>query len=219
MLENDDLITIIDFWREVQRQNESPSERRAQLEEFLRGNFSDKDGKLTIKPEDVMPLWSEAYDPAAKPVMDRLGDLFSMSASAATNPDLKDLNINVNAETTARPLFQKPEKAGPDDAPVIADTKGLGAKPEVKTEVVSTASTDPFVVEYIDDLVALAKGRKNVSSKKSLENIEKGRLGQWNTLVETWARKNDIELPDKIADRKALLSELADEYIRIMKSE
>ena len=219
MLENDDLITIIDFWREVQRQNENPSERRAQLEEFLRGNFSDKDGKLTIKPEDVMPLWSEAYDPAAKPVMDRLGDLFSMSASAATNPDLKDLNINVNAETTARPLFQKPEKAGPDDAPVIADTKGLGAKPEVKTEVVSTASTDPFVVEYIDDLVALAKGRKNVSSKKSLENIEKGRLGQWNTLVETWARKNDIELPDKIADRKALLSELADEYIRIMKSE
>ena len=219
MLENDDLITIIDFWREVQRQNESPSERRAELQQFLEDNFTTVQGELTIKPEDVIPLWTEPYDPAAKPVIDRLGDLFSMSASAATNPDLKDLNVNVNAETTARPLFQKPEKAGPDGAPVIADTKGLGAKPEKETEVVSAASTDPFVVEYIDDLVALAKGRKNVSSKKSLENIEKGRLGQWNTLVETWARKNDIELPDKIADRKALLSELADEYIRIMKSE
>ena len=84
---------------------------------------------------------------------------------------------------------------------------------------VEEGSTDPFVMEHIDDLVALAKGRKNVSSKKSLENIEKGRLGQWNTLIETWARKNDIELPEKIADRKALFVELADEYIRIMKSE
>ena len=218
-LENEDLINIIEFWKGTQQQLKDPEEREEQLKQYLLQNHSDSEGKLTIKPEDVMPLWSEAYDPAAKPVMDRLGDLFSMSASAATNPDLKDLNVNVNAETTARPLFQKPEKAGPDDAPVIADTKGLGAKPEVKTEVVSTASTDPFVVEYIDDLVALAKGRKNVSSKKSLENIEKGRLGQWNTLVETWARKNDIELPDKIADRKELLAELADEYIRIMKSE
>ena len=126
-----------------------------------------------------------------------------MSAGAATNPAL---NTNITEDKTViAPSFQKPEKPGPDNAPIISDRQGLGAKPETKTEVVEEGSTDPFVMEHIDDLVALAKGRKNVSSKKSLENIEKGRLGQWNTLIETWARKNDIELPEKIADRKALL--------------
>ena len=217
MLENDELIDIMEFWKEVQRQNEDPDVREEFLKEYLEQNHSDSSGKLTIKPADVMPLFTEEYNAAAKPVIPRLKELFSMSASAGTNPAL---NTNITEDKTViAPSFQKPEKPGPDNAPIISDRQGLGAKPETKTEVVEEGSTDPFVVEHIDDLVALAKGRKNVSSKKSLENIEKGRLGQWNTLIETWARKNDIELPEKIADRKALFVELADEYIRIMKSE
>jgi len=225
MLENDDLIDIMEFWKEIQRQNENPAVREEFLREYLEQNHSDlRTGELTIKPADVMPLFTEEYDPAAKPVIPRIKNLFSMSANAATNPAL---NTSITEdETVIAPSFQKPEEPGPDNAPIITDRQGLGAKPEVTTEVVEEGSevveggsTDPFVMEYIDDLVALAKGRKNVSSKKSLENIEKGRLGQWNTLIETWARKNDIELPEKIADRKALFVELADEYIRIMKSE
>ena len=218
MLENDELIDIMEFWKEIQRQNKDPDEREEFLRQYLQDNHSDlKTGELTIKPADVIPLFTEEYDPAAKPVIPRLKELFSMSASAGTNPAL---NTNITEDKTViAPSFQKPEKPGPDNAPIISDRQGLGAKPETKTEVVEEGSTDPFVVEHIDDLVALAKGRKNVSSKKSLENIEKGRLGQWNTLIETWARKNDIELPEKIADRKALFVELADEYIRIMKSE
>ena len=218
MLENDDLIDIMEFWKEIQRQNENPAVREEFLREYLEQNHSDlRTGELTIKPADVMPLFTEEYDPAAKPVIPRIKELFSMSASAATNPAL---NTSITEdETVIAPSFQKPEEPGPDNPPIINDRQGLGAKPEVTTEVVEGGSTDPFVMEYIDDLVALAKGRKNVSSKKSLENIEKGRLGQWNTLIETWARKNDIELPEKIADRKALFVELADEYIRIMKSE
>jgi len=217
-LENDELIDIMEFWKEIQRQNKDPDEREEFLRQYLQDNHSDlKTGELTIKPADVIPLFTEEYDPAAKPVIPRLKELFSMSASAGTNPAL---NTNITEDKTViAPSFQKPEKPGPDNAPIISDRQGLGAKPETKTEVVEEGSTDPFVVEHIDDLVALAKGRKNVSSKKSLENIEKGRLGQWNTLIETWARKNDIELPEKIADRKALFVELADEYIRIMKSE
>ena len=215
-MENETLIDIIEFWKEIQRQNEDPAERKEQLNQFLE-NYSDPQGQLTIKAEDVMPLLTEEYDRKAMPVIKRLEELFSMSAGAATNPAL---NTNITEDKTViAPSFQKPEKPGPDNAPIISDRQGLGAKPETKAEVVEEGSTDPFVMEHIDDLVALAKGRNNVSSKKSLENIEKGRLGQWNTLIETWARKNDIELPDKIADRKALLSELADEYIRIMKSE
>ena len=218
MLENDELIDIMEFWKEIQRQNKDPDEREEFLRQYLQDNHSDlKTGELTIKPADVIPLFTEEYDPAAKPVIPRLKELFSMSASAGTNPAL---NTNITEDKTViAPSFQKPEKPGPDNAPIISDRQGLGAKPETKTEVVEEGSTDPFVMEHIDDLVALAKGRKNVSSKKSLENIEKGRLGQWNTLIETWARKNDIELPEKIADRKALFVELADEYIRIMKSE
>ena len=217
-LENDELINIMEFWKEIQRQNKDPDEREEFLRQYLQDNHSDlKTGELTIKPADVIPLFTEEYDPAAKPVIPRLKELFSMSASAGTNPAL---NTNITEDKTViAPSFQKPEKPGPDNAPIISDRQGLGAKPETKTEVVEEGSTDPFVVEHIDALVALAKGRKNVSSKKSLENIEKGRLGQWNTLIETWARKNDIELPEKIADRKALFVELADEYIRIMKSE
>ena len=217
-LENDELIDIMEFWKEIQRQNKDPDEREEFLRQYLQDNHSDlKTGELTIKPADVIPLFTEEYDPAAKPVIPRLKELFSMSASAGTNPAL---NTNITEDKTViAPSFQKPEKPGPDNAPIISDRQGLGAKPETKTEVVEEGSTDPFVMEHIDDLVALAKGRKNVSSKKSLENIEKGRLGQWNTLIETWARKNDIELPEKIADRKALFVELADEYIRIMKSE
>jgi hypothetical protein len=218
MLENDELIDIMEFWKEIQRQNKDPDEREEFLRQYLQDNHSDlRTGELTIKPADVMPLFTEEYDAAAKPVIPRIKELFSMSASAGTNPAL---NTNITEdETVIAPSFQKPEEPGPDNAPIISDRQGLGAKPEVKTEVVEEGSTDPFVMEHIDDLVALAKGRKNVSSKKSLENIEKGRLGQWNTLIETWARKNDIELPEKIADRKALFVELADEYIRIMKSE
>ena len=217
MLENDELIDIMEFWKEIQRQNEDPAEREEFLREYLEQNHSDSSGKLTIKPADVMPLFTEEYNAAAKPVIPRIKELFSMSASAGTVPNL---NTNMTEdETVIAPSFQKPEEPGPDNAPIISDRQGLGAKPETKTEVVEEGSTDPFVMEHIDDLVALAKGRKNVSSKKSLENIEKGRLGQWNTLIETWARKNDIELPEKIADRKALFVELADEYIRIMKSE
>jgi len=217
MLENDELIDIMEFWKEVQRQNEDPDVREEFLKEYLEQNHSDSSGKLTIKPADVMPLFTEEYNAAAKPVIPRIKELFSMSASAGTNPAL---NTNITEDKTViAPSFQKPEKPGPDNAPIISDRQGLGAKPETKAEVVEEGSTDPFVMEHIDDLVALAKGRNNVSSKKSLENIEKGRLGQWNTLIETWARKNDIELPEKIADRKALFVELADEYIRIMKSE
>ena len=217
MLENDALIDIMEFWKEMQRQNKDPDVREEFLKEYLEQNHSDSSGKLTIKPADVMPLFTEEYNAAAKPVIPRIKELFSMSASAGTVPNL---NTNITEdETVIAPSFQKPEKPGPDNAPIISDRQGLGAKPETKAEVVEEGSTDPFVMEHIDDLVALAKGRNNVSSKKSLENIEKGRLGQWNTLIETWARKNDIELPEKIADRKALFVELADEYIRIMKSE
>ena len=239
-LSNEDLINIIEFWKGTQQQLKDPEEREEQLKQYLLQNHSDSEGNLTIKPEDVMPLWTEAYVEVSdapfnlgltpenagpqtlrnlnrarnkKKALERknknnveetsalgnLGNMFSMSASAATNPEVAT-NIN-NTDV------------------LTEDNKGLGAKPEKETEVVSAASTDPFVVEHIDELVSLAKSKKNVSSKRSLKNIEEGRLGQWNTLIENWARKNNIELPDKIADRKELLAELADEYIRIMKSE
>jgi len=205
-LSNEDLINIIEFWKGTQQQLKDPEEREEQLKQYLLQNHSDSEGNLTIKPEDVMPLWTEAYvevknknNVEETSALGNLGNMFSMSASAATNPEVATNIDNIDVLTE--------------------DNKGLGAKPEKETEVVSAASTDPFVVEHIDELVSLAKSKKNVSSKRSLKNIEEGRLGQWNTLIENWARKNNIELPDKIADRKELLAELADEYIRIMKSE
>ena len=198
-LDNEELINIIEFWKGTQQQLKDPAEREEQLKEYLLQNHSDSDGRLTIKPEDVMPLWTEDYVEGSAPVIvDDSSDSVVEENFAPTSPSYEEDVLNT-------------------------EFVGLGAKPvsadDATPEVTSAASTNPFVVEHIDDLVTLAKTRNNVSSKKSLENIEKGRLGQWNTLIATWARRNDIELPEKIADRKALLKELADEYIRIMKSE
>ena len=198
-LDNEELINIIEFWKGTQQQLKDPAERKEQLREYLIDNHSDSNNRLTIKPEDVIPLWTEDYVEGSAPVIvDDSSDSVVEENFAPTSPSYEEDVLNT-------------------------EFVGLGAKPvsadDATPEVTSAASTNPFVVEYIDDLVTLAKTRNNVSSKKSLENIEKGRLGQWNTLIATWARRNDIELPEKIADRKALLKELADEYIRIMKSE
>lgn len=76
MLENDALIDIMEFWKEIQRQNEDPAEREEFLREYLEQNHSDISGKLTIKPADVMPLFTEEYDAAAKPVIPRIKELF-----------------------------------------------------------------------------------------------------------------------------------------------
>ena len=212
-LENEDLINIIEFWKGTQQQLKDPAERKEQLREYLLQNHSDSDGRLTIKPEDVMPLWTEDYVEGSAPVIvDDSSNSVVEENFAPTSPSYEEDVLNTEfVGLGAKPVSVDSVDVDPEPGPVSAD--------DATPEVTSAASTNPFVVEYIDDLVTLAKTRNNVSSKKSLENIEKGRLGQWNTLIATWARRNDIELPEKIADRKALLKELADEYIRIMKSE
>ena len=209
-LDNEELINIIEFWKGTQQQLKDPAERKEQLREYLLQNHSDSDGRLTIKPEDVMPLWTEDYVEGSAPVIvDDSSDSVVEENFAPTSPSYEEDVLNT-------------EFVGLGARPVSVDVE-LGTEPvsvdDATPEVTSAASTNPFVVEHIDDLVTLAKTRKNVSSKNSLLNIEKGRLGQWNTLIEAWARKNDIDLPNKVADRKTLLKELADEYIRIMKSE
>ena len=67
----------MEFWKEIQRQNKDPDEREEFLRQYLQDNHSDlKTGELTIKPADVIPLFTEEYDPAAKPVIPRLRRTF-----------------------------------------------------------------------------------------------------------------------------------------------